>query len=84
MEKREHATEVPSETFRRQVSTQILGALLMIHFCHITAAFFLNFFLPLSYLALYMQICFFAASKSAFYWRTSPLLWLHCTTSTNA
>lgn len=46
MEKREHATEVPSETFRRQASTQILGALIMIHFCHITAAFFKNFFCP--------------------------------------
>lgn len=41
---------------------------------------FLFFFPP--HLALYMQICFFPASKSAFYLRTSQFLWLHCTTST--
>lgn len=71
MEKWEHATEVPSETFWRQASTQILGALIIIHFCHITAAFSKKIFLPLFYLALYMQIFFFSASKSAFYLRTS-------------
>lgn len=74
MEKQEHATEVPSETFQRQASTQILGALISIHFCHITAAFFKKIFLPLSHLALYMQTCFFSASKSAFYVRTSQFL----------
>lgn len=40
----------------------------------------LFFFFP--HLALYMQICFFTASKSAFYLRTSQFLCLHCTTST--
>lgn len=72
----ELATEVPSETFQRQ------GALVIIHFCHITAAFFKKIHLPLSYLAPYMQICFFSTSKSAL--RTSQFLWLHCTASTNA
>lgn len=67
MEKQEHATEVPSETFWRQASTQILGALIIFTFATLQLPFLISIFLPLSYLALYMQICFCSASKSAFY-----------------
>lgn len=76
MEKQEYATEVPSEMFQRQASTQIRGALVITHFCHITAAFFKKKKKFCPFPIWLTQTCFFSASKSAFYLRTSQLLWL--------
>lgn len=50
---------------------------------HYSCLFLKSIFAPFPFV-LYMQTCFFSASKSAFYLRTSQFLWLHCTTSTNA
>lgn len=69
-------------TLWRQASTQILGAVITIHFCfqqqhHITAAFFC--FSPFGSLHADLFLCCF---RICLYFRTFQFLWLHCTTST--